>query len=165
MKKLFSAVALIFLIIPASFSQAALVQRSILDGKVELLLPVNFQQDKDGTPGLFSGKNGPASLQYQLQPETLEDNDIPAFTDDQLKLAKQDDETFSYIDDGIHLQDGKNIGYLKFSSMENGKKYFNYTFFISVQDKPLIFRFSCLLKDQKKWEADADKIANSIRVK
>lgn len=150
------------------FSMASSSQKLMnINKNVTISLPEDFKNYANianPAEALFRNAEGNAVLTYRFDRDSVTDNDIPAFVDDQLKLARQDDESFKYIDDGIHLQDGKNIGYLKFSTKENGRKYFNYTFFISVHDKPVVFQFSCLLKEQKKWEAEMDKIANSLRV-
>lgn len=147
----------------ASFSQKLMN----INKNVTISLPEdfkNFANIANPAEALFRNAKGNAVLKYRFGTDSVSDNDIPAFVDDQLKLARQDDESFEYIDDGIHLQDGKNIGYLKFSTKESGKKYFNYVFFISVDSKPLVFRFNCPLKEQKKWDTEIDKAANSLRV-
>ncbi|MBC7937775.1 MAG: hypothetical protein H7Y86_20710 [Rhizobacter sp.] len=168
MKKLLTAFTLLFLSIPVCFSQATLVQQSILNGKVEILLPGNFKQQEN--PGntnasILSDNTGSVSLAYEWQDETMTDNDIPAYTDVLISEMKKNKMPHTFLDDGIHLQDGKNIGYIKLSTEESGKKLFTYLFYISVADKLLYFAFTCPLNERKKWEADADKIANSLRIK
>lgn len=150
------------------FSVAASAQKIInINPKVSISLPEDFKRYANtNNPAaiLFTDAKRTAVLTYRFDTDSITDNEIPAYADDLLKLAKQDNVSFKYIDDGIHLQDGKNIGYLKFSSKDDGRKNFNYIFFISVDDKPLVFSFSVPFKQRKKWEPLADTIANSLRV-
>lgn len=169
MKNIFLFLLLVIFSAGTSMAQTSGKKYLVYNGKVEISVPSTYAAvsvEKTGIrafqPDIL--KSPGAMLSFSATNETITDNDIPAYADDRLKLARQDDESFKYIDDGIHLQDGKNIGYLKFSTKEGNKKYFNYTFFISVDDKPLVFEFSCLLKEKKKWEAQIDKIANSLRL-
>lgn len=152
-----------------SMAQNADKKYLVYNSKVEISVPPTYSTVSEEKTGIRAFqpdmiKSPGAILSFSASNENITDNDIPAYADDRLKLAKQDDESFTYIDDGIHLHDGKNIGYLKFSTKEGKQKYFNYTFFISVDDKPLVFQFTCLFKEQKKWEAQMDKVAGSLRV-
>lgn len=169
MKKLTCLLYIIYNMVSPAFAQPVLKKYVIADSRVDIMVPVNYMPltDEKNRIKAFqpdARKNSSAILSFWLADGNISDNDIPAFTDDQLKLAKQDDESFKYLDDGIYLQDGKNIGYIKFSTSESGKKFFNYIFFISDGEKPLVFSFTCRFAERKKWETEIDNIANSIRI-
>lgn len=151
----------------AMMAQTAVKAYTILNGRVRIELPVEFnlKSPEKNNEAEWTDKNDSTLLLYHLSPDSITDNDIPAFIDDQIKLAKQDDKTFEYLDDGIYLQEGKNIGYLKYSSEEFRRTYFNYIFFISVDNRLLGITFICFFDQRKKWEPIVDLIANSIRLK
>ncbi len=136
--------------------------------RVELKIPteLKYQEKKNpAEPGVMINDDGSAKLVFFRDTIYLDDNDVPAFADEQLKIAMQENETFKYIDDGLLLQDGKNIGYIKFSTRVNGKKLFNYIFFTSVNERPFIYKFSCDYNRRNKWNKLVDIMANSLRVK
>lgn len=164
MKKIVSTLLVVF-IINYSFAQKQLVKTPLPEYKIEISIPqvLNRQYTQDNLK-VIGNAAGNVKIMYDQEPETVTDNDIPAYTDSTLKILKAVNKSFKYIDDGIHLQDGKNIGYIKYSYKENGKKYFEYLFYISVDDKPVGFAFSCPLKERKQWDATIDIVANSIRV-
>ncbi|MFT3980108.1 MAG: hypothetical protein QM687_06525 [Ferruginibacter sp.] len=168
MRKLFILAALIILNSSSLFAQAEMVQKNILNDSISLLLPAGFHvwEDKNYLQaGFFTDPSGDALLSYRFDTDSITDNEIPAYTDIMLKQAKLDNRDYKYIDDGIHLQDGKNIGYIKYSTKNDGRKAFNSVFYISYGDKALLFHFTCPLRQRKKWEADIDAIANSLRIK
>jgi len=167
MKKILSLIVFIYSLANIVFAQTDLKKWVIASGKVEIMVPENCTINSDEKTVAFSQdaiKSPGSILSFSMGDENISDNEIPAFTDDRLKLAQLHDESFKYIDDGIHLQDGKNIGYIKFSTKEGKTKYFHYTFFISVDAKPLLFKFSCPFKQRKRWEAAVDNVANSLRI-
>ena len=150
-------------------AQTDLKKWVIANGKVEIIVREKYTLSSDEKTGIFvfsrdAIRSPGSTLSFSMGDENITDNEIPAFTDDRLNLAKVQDESFKYIDDGIPLQDGKNIGYLKFSTKEGKIKFFHYTFFISVDAKPLVFSFRCDSKQRKRWEAEIDNIANSLRI-
>ncbi len=142
-------------------------QQLIINGNVQITIPeeLKFSSQKDRKDSTFLAESGgKPSLSYRVASDSITDNEIPAYTDDLLKLAKSESKNYEYLDDGIHLQDGKNIGYIKFSGKEGRRTYFYYTFFISVDNKPLILKFSCPFKQWNKWESEVEKIAKSLRI-
>ena len=164
MKKILNTLLIIFFA-SSAFAQKQLVKISLPEYKIEMSVPqeLNRKSVQDNLK-IISNDAGNVKIMYDQEPETVTDNDIPAYTDSTLKTLKAVNKSFKYIDDGIHLQDGKNIGYIKYSYKENGKKYFEYLFYISVDDKPVGFAFSCPLKEKKQWDETIDMVANSIRV-
>lgn len=164
MKKILSTL-LIVLISTAAFAQKPQVKTFLPEYKIEMSIPEELnRRSTEGNLKLFKNTAGNVQINYDQEPETVTDNDIPTYTDSTLKTLKKLNKSFKYIDDGIYLQNGKNIGYIKYSYKENGKKYFEYLFYISVDDSPVAFAFSCPLKERNQWEATLDAVANSIRV-
>ncbi len=169
MKKILIAFNLLFLLNHAGFSQTGLVKRFIINDKVELLLPKDFTNKNELPKNLLNhdiimaDKTGEIELVYNMASDTITDNDIPAYTDVLINEMKTNKKDYNFLDDGIYLQDGKNIGYIKFVSKEKNI-IFNYLFYLSVDGKLCIFSFTCPDKLRKKWEPVVDEIANSLRI-
>lgn len=148
------------------------VKQTILGNKAELLVPAGFSTsdaintttfDKDYS---FYDHTGTIKLVFAYSSDgSITDNDIPEYTNVLIKEMKAAVPSFKLLDDGIHLQDGKNIGYIRYTVRDAGVTMFRYQFYISLDDKLLSFIFSCPKKMRRQWEADVDIIANSIRVK
>ena len=152
-----------------------------IEGKISILIPNSFSaplfiQNSSDSSGKFGNiwivrdQTGKVTLQYKIyapaikRDTILTDNAIPEITDNLLTAMKKDP-AFKYIDDGILLQDGKNIGYIKGTTPHNNKgSYYHFIFFTTVDGKLLHVNFWCPTKNMKKWEPIADEIANSLRV-
>jgi hypothetical protein len=154
---------------------------SIADNKIQITVPSSFANPvevpiivQDSLPkpeqGMFLSKdNSLIRLEYEFPSDStaliIMDNDIPMWTDKQLSALKKSS-GFTYIDDGIFLQDGKNIGYIKYEVHgEKGMKIYSMLFFISLENRLVQFNFVSPLRKRKKWEPIADAIANSLRIK
>ena len=158
------------------FSQIELLKLSLLDNKVSVLAPKGFTQMTEEMLALkypatankpqwvLTDEDGTVNLTYSFTSSAIDDNGIPAFTDKMLAVLKTNRKDIEFIDDGILLQEGKNIGYIKFISQARDQKVFNYMFYISLDNRLLLFSFNCIEKLRKKWEVKADEMAASLRL-
>lgn len=148
----------------------------LLDNKLELMVPKAFTRIPEDKlqlkyPGsrytphwAITGEDSKVSLYYSYTNETVDDNGIPGFTDKLIADLKAGSQNFKLLDDGILLQDGKNIGYIKFTSRERDQYVFDYMFYMSLEDRLLLFNFNCTKKLKKKWESRAEEIAASLHL-
>ena len=65
----------------------------------------------------------------------------------------------------LDLGNGKNVGFIKFSSHEGDQNTFNFYAFAVFEGKILAINFSCTEKLQKTWEKVADEIVGSLKIK
>jgi hypothetical protein len=155
------------------FSQILLERTSLLENQIEMLIPTGFSQlskemiaikyPTDTPNWAITDKNAKVNLTYTYTQLFMDDNSIPGYSDELLTKIRTNLKNIEYIDDGILLQDGKNIGYIKFISQAKNEKIFNYFFYISLNNRLLLFNFTCTNKWRDKWEVKAEEIANSIR--
>ena len=166
------------LFVAAAFCQQTLESKSLFDGKLEILVPKGFKNDVDSNliftyPLIasiasyhFSNDNKMVNLACLWTERAMDDNGIPGFTDELLtslnKLKKGI--KLRILEDGILLQDGKNIGFVKHTTSK-GKWGFHYIFYTSFKDRLLIFEFNCPKQSRLAWEQTIEQIANSLRVK
>ncbi len=159
-----------------SLAQGGLDEFSLLDKKVVMMVPggmtpinTNLFESLSpgygrGTPIEAKGQGNKVTLAYHYTDSLVDDNGIPGFTDQLLAWVKTTHKEIALKDDGILLQDGKNIGYIKFISRETDQKYFNYLFYLSVDNRLLLFSFTCPKKLMKKWDGAVQAMASSIKV-
>jgi hypothetical protein len=157
------------------FAQADKTKKLLIGDKVEMSVPVSFNQPvrvvmNDSSSKILVNQDQRVMIIYLLATSNMpnavnvSDNDIPQWTDKQLSAHKID-RRFEYIDDGIFLQDGKNIGYIKYKTdEEDSLDTYTLLFFMSVDGKLFQAQFNCPYKTRKRWEPIADEIANSLRI-
>jgi hypothetical protein len=173
MKKI---IALCTLFVILGFPGSAQVEKIILDYKLEILVPngfTPFSMDmlESRYPGILrrpiwiiSYENKKVFASCTHTEKKVDDNGIPAFTDELITNLKAGMKDFKLVDDGILLKDGKNIGYIKFISQEKGQKTFGYMFYISLEEKLVLFSFDCPKKLRKKWETKSEEMATSLHL-
>ena len=176
MKKLISLFIAFFILCFDGYSQIILEKISLLDNKVTILAPKSFTKMTEEMLAIkypagankpqwvLTDEDGTVNLAYNYTNSAIDDNGIPAFTDQMLAVLKTNREDIKFIDDGILLKEGKNIGYIKFISQAKDQKVFNYMFYISLDNRLLLFSFNCIEKLRKKWEVKADEMAASLRL-
>ena len=176
MKKLISFFIAFFIFCFAGYSQIILEKISLLDNKVTILAPKSFARmteemlavkypaGANKPQWVLTDEDGTVNLAYNYTNSAIDDNGIPAFTDQMLAVLKTNRKDIVFIDDGILLKEGKNIGYIKFISQAKDQKVFNYMFYISLDNRLLLFSFNCIEKLRKKWEVKADEMAASLRL-
>ena len=162
----------VFLLVQAI--EAPAQQLPLVNGKVSIILPPGFITKVDSSLPNNPAKNYPAqwcmisnakaSLAYHFSEQMVDDNGIPGFTDQLIKEVSAAGPGLKMIDDGILLKDGKNIGYIKFIAASNGKNFYYFMFYLSLDDRLLLFTFSTSKKLMKKWNEPADNIAASIKL-
>jgi hypothetical protein len=152
------------------------VEKINLDDKLEIFVPKGFtafRMDKlhSRYPGvlrspifMISYDDGKVLASGTHTEQKVDDNGIPAFTDKLIAELKTSVKDFKLLDDGIILKDGKNIGYIKFISQVKDQKTFNYMFYISLEERLVLFSFDCPKKLRKKWEAKAEEMAASLHL-
>jgi hypothetical protein len=157
------------------FAQTSMRPVSLLDGNVTLQLPGTLPPFQQGTSRMLwktaypvtaisLTNNGENFLEYAYTDKRVDDNSIPAFTDELLSTFPVHKKYTKIVDDGIYLENGKNIGYLKVILKEKGDLQFHYFFYLSVDDRLLIFHFATPIKLRKAWEASIDAAAQSIKI-
>lgn len=176
MIKLFLSIALCCILSEASFAQISTVKTIVADGYVSLNVPTIFQQISNPEENQFlknasytpnwgiSNENEQQQLLYSFTEQNTNDNDIPAAFDQLYKELQSSYKKLKIIDDGIHLTDKRNVGYIVFSGNQNGNKKMGYLFYLSVQNRLLVFAFMSNKKLDPEWKTTLDSMAKSIIV-
>ena len=67
--------------------------------------------------------------------------------------------------DGIQMINGRKVGYIKFVTKGIDEDIYNYMALTDVQGKLLTASFNCTVALLPQWDATAEKIVNSLKVK
>jgi len=176
MTKLFFSVIVGCLLYQGTFAQISTVKTVVAEGQVSLQVPTVFQQiaNPENNQFLNSSTYIPnwgiineteqQQLLYSFTQYATNDNDIPLAFDELNKQLKSSYKRLKIIDDGIHLTDGRNIGYIVFSGNRNRNKKTGYLFYLSVKNRLLVFAFISNKKLDNEWKNTLDDMAKSITV-
>jgi hypothetical protein len=159
-----------------SLAQIKTKQTTVAEGHVSLQIPTTFQQlfDPENNDFLTSSSYKPnwgivntieqQQLLYSFTKINTSDNDIPEVFD---LLKKELSATYKKLnieDDGIHLTNNRNVGYIVFSGKRNNQKKMGYLFYFSVQNRLIVFAFLSNKKINEKWTFTLELMAKSIMV-
>lgn len=114
---------------------------------------------------VLTDENGEINLLVDLTHQPAAESQIAAYKDFRISNLKKTRTDIKILGDGIKSVNGKNIGFIKFSSEARDQNIFNFYFFTIVNGKILFFHFNCIEKLQKSWEKTADEILNSLKTK
>jgi len=149
---------------------------SLLNGKVEILAPNELFNMSDEMwklkyhnlpkPALvLTDENGEINLLVDLTQQPAVENQIAAYKDFRIENLKKTRTDIKILGEGIKNVNGKNIGFIKFSSQASDQNIYNFYFFTVVDGKITFFNFNCIEKLQNTWEKTADKILDSLKIK
>jgi len=160
-----------------SFGQMKADQKiSILDNKVEILVPKELSKMSDDAwkikyhdfpkPKLaLANENGEVSLLADLTQQAAVDSQMAAYKDFRINNLKKAQPGIKILADGVKAVNGKYVGFVKFSSPATDQNIFNFFAFAVVRGKILSLSFNCTEKLQKTWEKVADEIVGSLKIK
>jgi len=176
MTKLFLFLLVCCMFSGVTFAQVSTFKTTVAEGQVSLQIPTIFQQIDEPennnfvnnslyTPnwGIINETDQQQFLSSFTQ-QAISDNDIPGAFDQLYKELQSSYKKLKIIQDGIHLTDGRNIGYIVFSGNRNKEKKAGYLFYLSVQNRLLVFAFLADKKISKEWKSTLDAMAMSVTV-
>ncbi|MFT3945389.1 MAG: hypothetical protein QM763_00330 [Agriterribacter sp.] len=153
-----------------------LEKRSLLDNKVEILMPKDFTaMSQENVLKKYPGANRPklvltdesttVNLAFSVLENPADSSTIEAYRDAIKKSYKARFPTATWVSDGVTRINGKNVGYIKVIIEATDQKIFNYLFMTDSGGKLLLGTFNCLEKDMKSWLPVSEEIINSLKVK
>jgi hypothetical protein len=159
-----------------SFAQIKPDQKiSLLDNKIEIFAPRELSKMSDEIwtfkyhnlprPEVaLTDENGEVNFLIDLTQQPASQSQIGQYKDFRINnLLKRAD--VKILKDGVKSVNGKNIGFIKFSSSASDQNIFNYYFFSVVNGKIVLFNFNCIEKLQGTWEKIGDEMLSSLKIK
>ncbi len=165
--------AAIFLIL--SLSGIELEKRILLDNKIEILLPKDFnvmpeemrklKYPSTNAPKLvLSDENGTVNIAFSITNSKANQEVITAYLEVLDKTMSSAHPDAEWKGKGIEVINGKKVGYLKLNTKAIDQPIYNYLFFTDLDGKLLIGTFNCITKLAAEWMPVADEIVKSLKV-
>jgi len=169
---------LLLLLLPVcSIAQIKLEKRSLLNDKIELLVPDNFKPmtsyaitqkypNSGQPPNLaLTDEKSDVDLIIVLTPQFIQPSQMGQFKDFMIRTLKRGHPDAKWLDNGVRTVNGKNVGYFKLVTNAADQKKFVYYFFTDMDGKVLMFTFNCTESLLPKWKNTAEAIVASLKVK
>jgi len=167
---------LLFLLPLFGKAQIKLQKRSLLNGRIELLVPDYFKPMtaeatavKYPNPGkrpdlVLTDANAEVNILITATPQRIQPGQMGQYKDFMISSLKQTHPDATWLNNGVKTINGKNVGYFKLITPAVDQKVFVYYFFTNMDGKVLLFTFNCTEALLPKWKQTADTIMASLVV-
>ncbi len=143
------------------------ISQELFNKRVTFILPeglVPAGDLKENDVYNFADEKRTVKFFVRLSDDVVDDNGIPSYTDEAISAVKKE-EQWKIFDDGISLNAGKNIGYIKYRTGPLKPGLFEYVFYGSLNNKLLTFYFSCKEEVRPEWEKKMDMLVAKLLIK
>ena len=177
-KKTIALTLFTLLLLPfLSQAQIKLEPRSLLNGKVEILVPDYFKQmsaemmavkypnTTQHPDAVLTDANAEVNLVISQTGQPVTADQIGQYKDFMITTMKHARPDAVWLDNGVKIINGQKVGYFKMMTAAVDQKVFVYYFFTSLHGKLLIFTFNCTEALLPKWKDTADEMVASLKVK
>ena len=150
--------------------------KSLLDDKVELKIPKEFdimpeelmklKYPSERRPTLvYSNESGGINVALNLTQNKASQDLIEPYVENFVNTFKNIYPSAEWKGSGVKEINGQKIGYLKLITPAIDTKIYNVMFFTDLDGKLLLSTFNCTEKSITEWEQTADEIMNSLKIK
>ena len=178
MKKIKTIVlAIITIVLTTAFTSTIELEiKKLLDNKVELKIPKNFdimseelmrlKYPSERRPTLvYSNESGGINVALNLTQNKASQDLIFAYKDNFVKTFKNLYPSAEWKDSGVKTINGKKVGYIELITPAIDTKIYNLMFFTDLDGKLLLCTFNCTKKSINEWTPTAKEIMNSLKTK
>lgn len=155
-------------------SQKSFTQLSQLDGRLTLeapkqlkVIPFNSDAPVAGnflTCGKYSDSRHNILLTFYCSVDSLSDDDVPGHAELLIKMLQVKYPGLNVEDDGISLNEGKNISYIKYTRPVSDAKISGCLIYGSLDNKLSMLIIEYPSKALKTWSAAVDVMIASLRL-
>jgi hypothetical protein len=169
-------VILTLFLISATFTKIELGLKSLLNDKVELKIPLDFEIMSDemiqtkypsaNRPTLvYTNKSGGINVALNLTQHQANQNIISSYKDTFVQSFKNAYPSAVWKDSGVKEINGRKVGYIELVTPAIDTEIYNLVFFTDLEGKLLLCTFNCTKKDTRDWIPIANEIMNSLKIK
>ena len=162
--------------ISASLSKIELEVKFLLNDKVELKVPLDFEimsyemmqikYPSTNRPTLvYSSKSGGINVALNLTQHPANQDIISSYKENFVQTFKNAYPSAEWKDNGVTEINGRKVGYLELVTPAIDTEIYNLVFFTDLEGKLLICTFNCTKKDTQDWIPIGKKIMNSLKIK
>jgi len=175
-KSLTTALFLLFSLPFFAGAQAKLEKRALLNGRIELLVPVNFKPMtkemmaiKYPNPGqqpgvVLTDENAEVNIVATFTPQPIQPSQVGQYKEFLMNSLKKSHPGAKWLEDGVKTVNGKNVGYFKMITPAADQNVFVYYFFTNMDARVLLLTFNCTETLLPKWKATAETIVASLKI-
>lgn len=167
---------LAFILLAATTLKIELEVKPLLNNKIELKIPKDFQimskemlekkYPRNNPPTLvFTNESGGINVGLNHTQSKATQGEIEMYRDALVRTFKSNFPNAKWKDSGIKEINRKNVGYMEVITPAADGKIYNLMFFTNVDGRLLICSFNCMEKNIPEWEPVAKEIMNSLKVK
>lgn len=153
-----------------------LEKRTILDEKVEILIPKDFKlmttemldlkyKGANRPKLVFTDENGTVNIAFSLLSNSAIPDQIESYKNSIKTSYQKSFPDATWVGDGIRMINGKKIGYIKLLTNAIDQKIYNSLFITDCDGKLLIGTFNCTEKLLPDWKETSELIIESLKVK
>jgi hypothetical protein len=153
-----------------------LEKRKILNDKVEILLPKEFEimsedmmkikYPSERRPTLvYTNKTGGINVAFNHTASKASQPQIEAYKDNLVSTFKNVYPSAEWKGSGVKEINGRKVGYMELVTPAIDTKIYNLIFFTDLDGRLLLCTFNCVDKEQKNWTESAKQIMNSLTIK
>jgi hypothetical protein len=166
---------LLFLVSLAAGFQQELKPRTILDGKVTILVPTDFKEmgpemlnfkykGKNVPTFVLTDSNAAVNLAFNHLPNKAEESSIELYKNSVKSSLEKSFPDATWMADGVRKMNGKTVGFMKLMTNAIDTRVYNYFILTDCEGRLLIATFNCTEKRLPQWEQTAEKIMESFKV-
>lgn len=153
-----------------------LEQRTLLDGKIEMLIPKDFRwmTEEEHNIKYAHTPNSPkwvltneelnVNVAFSHTTATVDDATLPLILEKIKESMQRAYPKAEWKGDGMTTLNGKAFGYIKLIA-ERADKTYNYLLMTEVDGRLLILSFNCAERLIGEWEETAEKMMQSVKVR
>jgi len=153
-----------------------LVTKSLLDDKVELKIPADFdimseemmklKYPSERRPSIvYTNEAASINVALNLTENRASQEAIEPYLDNLLQTFKNMYPSAEWTGSGIEVIDGRKVGYMKLITPAIDTEIYNCIFFTDLDGKLLLCTFNCVRDSKEEWQPIADEIMQSLKVK
>ena len=159
-----------------NFSLVDLEKRTLLDGKIDMLVPTHFTEmpgdmlvkkypGKSRPKFVLTDERGKTNLAFSILENPADSTVIDQYLNAVVSSYKQNFPTAKWIGNGIMRIGNKKAGFLKLVTDGQDQKIFNFVFLTDLEGKLLVGTFNCVEKDMEEWRPIGEQMVGSIDFK
>jgi hypothetical protein len=171
-----TTLALVSFLFVATTAPIELENKSLLNNKIELLIPKDFtimgeemlklKYPSERRPTLvYTNDAGSINVGLNVTSSNANQSLIEKYKATFVETFKSIYPNATWKDNGISTINGRKVGYLELVTPAIDTDIYNLMFFTDLNGKLLLCTFNCTVKNTEAWSPVAKKIMQSLKVK
>jgi hypothetical protein len=157
-------------------SKIELEKRLLLDDKVEILLPTDFEPMSEELLKLkypferrptlvYTDETGGINVAFNHTPSKLTQPEIELFRKEFVKMLSNAHPSAKWKNTGVEEINGRKVGFLELITPAIDTDIYNLMFFTDLEGRMLLCTFNCVVKKHKIWLEPAKQMMNSLVIR